>query len=196
MASTRILIAALAGTAVALSACGGNEEAAPGAPAATAPDGSMNQPVAADGAPAQTSLWRGGEVAPLDIQVAHPNGVVLQLTSLQSRQTETVVGVRILNGATNEIQLNRFNNRQGYIVVDSGERIYISPPAGNTTLAVQPGQTLEGELIFLGRLPRAQSAVLVLNENSASDNRYSRTPGFRIDLPLSTTGSQEAEAAS
>lgn len=193
MTSIRILGAALAGSALVLSACGGGDEAAPGEPAtdvaASTPGGQGEQPVAAA---SQTSLWRGGEVVPLDIQVAHPNGVVLQLTSLQSRETETAVGVRILNGAEREIQLNRVNNRHGYIVVDTGERIYISPPAGNTTLAVQPGQTLEGELVFLGRLPRGQSAVLVLNENNPTDNRYSRTPGFRIDLPLATTGAPEA----
>ena len=142
------------------------------------------------------SLWRGGQAVPLDIQVAHPNGVVLQVTSLQSREVDTVVGVRILNGADNEIQLNRFNNRQGYIVVESGERIYISPPAGNTRLAIQPGQSMEGELVFLGRLPQSSSAVLVLNENSQTDNRYTRTPGFRIDLPLASLGSAASEGAS
>jgi hypothetical protein len=40
------------------------------------------------------TLWASGERKPLDIQAAHPNGVVLQLTSLQSRPTETVIGVR------------------------------------------------------------------------------------------------------
>lgn len=134
---------------------------------------------------APTTLWNNGEASPLDIQVAHPNGVVLQLTSLQSRATETVVGVRVINGRTREVQLNRFNNnRHGYIVVDSGERIYLSPPPSNAQLAIQANQTLEGELVFLGRLPRAQSAVLVLNENGSTDSESTAQPGFRIDLPL------------
>lgn len=169
-----------------LAGCGREEPAV----AEQAPAGA--EPAATTAAPAPApsgSLWRGGQAVPLDIQVAHPNGVVLQVISLQSREMDTVVGVRILNGADNEIQLNRFNNRQGYIVVESGERIYISPPAGNTTLAVQPGQSMEGELVFLGRLPQSSSAVLVLNENSQTDNRYTRTPGFRIDLPLASLGS-------
>ena len=132
-----------------------------------------------------SSLWRGGEQVPLDIQVPHPNGTVLQLTSLQSRETETVVGIRVINGDDREIRLNRFNNnRNGFIVVDSGERIYLSPPTGNRDLAIQAGQTMEGELVFLGRLPQAQSGILILNENNSAENEYTNTPGFRINLPL------------
>lgn len=185
MASIRSCAVIVLGASLVMAGCGREER--PADETATAPVASDTSGPAAPApqpAPRSSSLWAGGEAVPLDVQVAHPNGVVLQLTSLQSRETETVVGVRILNGNNNEVQLNRFNNRQGYIVVESGERIYISPPAGNTALAIQPGQTLEGELVFLGRLPRSQSAVLVLNENSATDNRFTPTPSFRIDLPL------------
>lgn len=191
MASTRFFALALMGAALGLSACGNGSDTPEPATSAPTETAGAAQPAAQSPNAPQSSLWRGGETVPLDIQVAHPNGVVLQVTSLQSRQTDTAVGVRILNGSNNEVQLNRFNNRRGYIVVDSGERIYISPPASNTALTVQPGQTLEGELVFLGRLPRSQGAVMVLNENSSGDNQYSRTPSFRIDLPLSSAGATD-----
>jgi hypothetical protein len=169
---------------LALAACGPN--AGELSDTGTTPEGTG---VAASSAPTEetpSTLWRGGEQVPLDIQVPHPNGTVLQLTSLQSRQTETVLGIRVINGDDREIQLNRFNNnRNGYIVVDSGERIYLSPPTENRTLAIQPGQTMEGELVFLGRLPQAQSGILILNENNSAENEYTNTPGFRINLPLS-----------
>lgn len=168
---------------MAMAACGqATDEAAVPAENSAATNAS---PAQAPTAGATSALWRGGESVPLDIQVAHPNGTVLQLTSLQSRQTETVVGIRVINGDNREVKLNRFNsNRDGYIVVDSGERIYLSPPGSNSDLTVQPGQTMEGELVFLGRLPQAQNAILVLNENSATDNEHTDTPGFRINLPL------------
>jgi len=162
-----------------LGACGQEPPAADPAPGSS--------PATDSPAPAP-NLWNGGQAAPLDLQVAHPNGVVLQLTSLQSRATETVVGVRVINGRDREILLNRFNNnRHGYIVVDSGERIYLSPPPSNSRLSIQAGQTLVGELVFLGRLPAGQSAILVLNENSSVDNQHSANPAFRIDLPLQGT---------
>lgn len=179
---------ALAATFV-VSACA-PETATTDAPSAKTPEagGAPAASPTTPAAPAATALWNGGQALPLDIQVAHPNGVVLQLTSLQSRPTETVVGVRIINGRDREVELNRFNNRRdGYLVVDSGERIYLSPPPANPRLSIQAGQTLEGELVFLGRLPRGQSAILVLNENSSTDNQYTTQPGFRIDLPLQGT---------
>ncbi len=171
----------------ATSAC--NEAATDSSDTAAAPAGQPAAPAQLPAAPT-SSMWQGGERVPLDLQIAHPNGSVLQLTSLQSRETETVVGLRIINGERNEISLNRFNSRDGYIVLPSGERLYLSPPAQNSQLVIQPGQTMEGELVFLGRLPPVQSAILVLNEHSSSDNRFTRTPGFRIDLPLAAAAPQ------
>jgi hypothetical protein len=168
-----------------LAACG---QASPGEQSAA--DAAAPAPAAAadQGAENTASLWRGGAQHPLDIQSAHPNGTVLQLTSLQSRPTETVIGIRVLNGRDREIQLNRFNTRNGYIVLDTGDRLYLSPPANNTRLSIPAGQTLEGELVFLGRLPPAQSAVLILNENSSTDSQHTSQPSFRIDLPVAGAG--------
>jgi hypothetical protein len=104
-----------------------------------------------------------------------------------------VVGVRVLNGRERAVDLNRFNsNRDGYLALDTGERLYLSPPASNARLNIEAGQTLEGELVFLGRLPSSQSAVLILNENSQTDNEHTTTPGFRINLPLSAVASGAA----
>lgn len=183
----RISLVAVIGSALLAVACGQNANEPAEADAADAQTAEV--PVGAPTATtasgeAGSNLWAGGRSIPLDIQVAHPNGVVLQLTSLQSRATETAVGIRVLNGRDREVHLNRFNNRDGYIVTDTNERIYLSPPAGNTGLALPAGQTLEGELVFLGRLPQARSAILILNENSTTDSQYSTTPGFRINLPL------------
>lgn len=175
--------ATLALSALVLTAGCEQQQAEPAADVAAAGAQAAPQTNAANSAGSPT-LWQSGAQVPLDLQVAHPNGVVLQLTSLQSRDTETVVGVRVINGDDKEIRLNRFNNRDGYIVVESGERLYLSPPKGNPQLAIQPGQTLEGELVFLGRLPQTQSAILVLNENSSTDSEHTQVPGFRINLPL------------
>ncbi len=136
-------------------------------------------------------MWNGGTAGPLDVQVAHPSGVVLQLTSIQSRSTETAIGMRVINGRDREVTLNRFNtNRNGYLVLDGGERLYLSPPANNARLLIAPGQTMQGELVFLGRLPPVGNATLVLNENQSVSNEHTSTPGFRIDLPLATGAAQ------
>jgi hypothetical protein len=186
MAVSRQLTFALTG--LALSAC--NPPAADGGNAAAAAEGATAGAGAVQPA-ASVSLWNKGQVKPLEIQVAHPNGVVLQVTSLQSRATDTAVGVRVINGRKDEIDLNRWNNnRDGFLLLESGERLYLSPPTTNPRLTVPAGQTFEGELVFLGRLPAVNSGVLVLNEDSSTDNTYSTNPGFRIDLPLNQAAAQ------
>ena len=169
---------ALALPAVSLAACQ--------QPATPANDTTAAAPApAASASPATASLWNNGQAKPLDIQVAHPNGTVLQLTSLQSRPTDTAIGVRVINGRDRDVSINRFNsNRDGFILLDTGERLYLSPPATNAQLSVPAGQTFKGELVFLGRLPAVKSATLVLNENSDRDSQYTTTPGYRVDLPL------------
>lgn len=165
---------------LALAAC---EQGGDGNAAADADNATTAGAVAAT--PGGATLWNGGQAKPLDIQVAHPNGVVLQVTSLQSRQTDTAVGIRVINGRDREIDLNRFpNNRNGFLLLESGERLFLSPPASNARLTVPAGQTFEGELVFLGRLPTVRTGVMVLNEQQSGDNQYTTTPGFRIDLPL------------
>ncbi|NJC06017.1 hypothetical protein GGQ97_001810 [Sphingomonas kaistensis] len=171
----RIAVAVI-GMALAVGACGQN--AAPPAESANATAGN-------EGAAATASLWAGGAKRPLELQSAHPNGVVLQLTSLQSSPTETTIGLRVINGRDKAVELNRFNNsRNGYLVLDTGEKLYLSPPASNAKLSIEAGQTLEGQLVFLGRLPKAKTAVLVLNENGQTDSEYTNTPSYRINLPL------------
>lgn len=178
MISSRNLL--LAAGVMALAGCG-----QPASEANVAAEATPATTGAAAPAAASVSLWNNGQAKPLEIQVAHPNGVVLQVTSLQSRATSTVIGVRVINGRKDEVDLNRFNsNRDGFLLLETGERLYLSPPASNQRLTVPAGQTFEGELVFLGRLPPVKSGVLVLNENSSTDNQYTTTPEFRIDLPL------------
>lgn len=137
-------------------------------------------------------LWNNGAKRPLDAQVAHPSGVVLQLSSIQTTPAQTTIGMRVMNGREQDVDLNRFGRRNGFLLLDTGERLYLSPPPSNARVTIPAGQTFEGELVFLGRLPAAQSAVLVLNENMPTDNEYSTTPGFRIDIPLSSAASAPA----
>lgn len=142
-------------------------------------------PMGPTAAPGPSDNWNAGQIKPLSLQVAHPNGTVLQLTSIQSRDMDTAVGVRVINGRERDIDLNRFNTaRNGFLQLDTGEKLYLSPPATNNRLTVPAGQTFEGELVFLGRLPAVNSGILVLNENSSADSESTTTPGFRVDLPL------------
>lgn len=151
-------------------------------------------PAAATTVSGAAAAWNGGQPKPLSLQVAHPSGTVLQVSSIQGGDMETRVGVRVINGRDKDIDLNRFNNnRDGFLQLETGEKLYLSPPPTNTRLTVPAGQTFEGELVFLGRLPQVNSAILVLNENSSADSEHTTTPGFRVDIPLAGAANGPAQ---
>lgn len=171
----------IAGTALALAGCTvqqGNETAnAAGANAAAdmTPEG-----------PSMTAqLFGGGKPMPLTLQEAHPSGMVLQLTSIQAKETETIIGVTAMNGDSDEQQLNQWpNNRNAFLLTATGERLHLSPPPANPELAVGSGQRMNGELVFLGRLPQSDTVTLVLNDGTINRNRYDNSPSFRLAIPL------------
>lgn len=171
-----------AASSLALAACGGVKDDAqrPGDDTTEAAD------LTPEGPSITASLFGGGEPVAIDVQQAHPNGVVLQLASLQAKSSETIVKAIITNGDDSEQSLNRFgNNKQTYIVAEDGTKLYISPPTSNTKLQIPAGQRMEAELVFLGRLPKGSTASLIINDGDNTDNEYTTTPGFRIPLPLS-----------
>lgn len=167
----------------------------------TAAAGNNAQDLTPEGPSLTGRLFGGGKPVPLTIQVAHPGGLVLQLTSIQAKATETVVGVTVINGDSDEQQLNQWpNNRNAYLLAANGERLLLSPPQANPELRVGAGQRMQGELVFLGRLEKGAGATLVMNDGSDISNKYSNSPGFRIPIQLteaafSDDGSKKNRAA-
>lgn len=168
----------LAGCAGLLSACSGQGEQASDPTQAESPD------LTPEGPSLTSRLLGGGKPMPLDVQQAHPNGVVLQLTSIQVKPSETVVTATISNGDDKEQSFNKHNNKNTYIVAGDGSKLYLSPPANNAKLEVPAGQRMQAELVFLGRLENSGPATLIINDGSQSDSEYTTQPGFRIPLTL------------
>ena len=123
------------------------------------------------------------ERVPLDIQLAHPGGVVLQIDTVAVGDELTLVTTRVLNGRPRDIQLNG-GRENTFLLTDEGERLLLAPPATNTALTVPAGQSIEAALVFTGALPRGERATLVVNQRSASDNVYTDSPRFEAVLPL------------
>ena len=63
-----------------------------------------------------------GEPAPLDVQIAHPNGVVLQLLSAGASGDHVVVNARVLNGRDQEVKLAQ-GTEKSYLLTGSGEKL-------------------------------------------------------------------------
>lgn len=128
-----------------------------------------------------SKLFGGGKPMPLDVQHQSANGMILYVTSVQAKPTETVVGVKVVNGADRDIEL-RWTDQKTFLVA-GGQKFYVSPPLENRNLKVTQGTTMQGELIFLGRLPENAAVTLVLNDGQ-SDGQYNATPGVSLPLPV------------
>ena len=127
-----------------------------------------------------------GEATPLDIQLIHPGGVVLQVLSVRTGSERTEVVARIVNGRDREIDLNG-GREQTYLLTDAGEKLMLVPPPTNSRLSVPAGQTIDATLVFEGE-PSGDEAVLILNERSRSDNVHTNSPRFEAHLPLDSAG--------
>ena len=169
---------ALVAPLLALSACGSGNDQEPSDLSAE------NADMTPEGPSMMSKLIGGGKPMALDIQQAHPNGVVLQLDSIQAKPSETVITATISNGDDKEQTLNKFANKNTYIVAGDGSKLYLSPPATNEKLQIPGGQRMQAELVFLGRLPEGGPATLIINDGSQTDSQHTNQPGFRIVLPL------------
>ncbi|MHA6318510.1 hypothetical protein ACXYN8_12725 [Altererythrobacter sp. CAU 1778] len=168
----------LATMALALSACGSiktDEEAEAG---------TEEVDMTPEGPSVASRLFGAGEPMPLDIQVAHPNKTVVQLTSLQVKPSETIIHAIISNGRDREIELNSYSQNNTYIVTGDGQKLYLSAPPTNSDLTIQPGQRIEADLVFLGELPKGTDATLMINNGNQTSNEYTSNPGFRLVLPV------------
>ena len=166
--------------ATALAAACGVKETGEGAEA----DSTKAADMTPEGPSILSKLVGGGKPMPLDIQQPHANGLVLQLDSIQAKPTETVITATIINGDDRENSLNKYSNKNTYIVSADGSKLYLSPPTANEKLNVPAGQRMQAELVFLGRLSPEGQATLIVNDGSQTDSQNTTTPGFRIPLPL------------
>lgn len=121
--------------------------------------------------------------APLDIQLVHSGGAVMQIDSVSVGDDVTLVQARILNGRPRDIELNG-GRESTFLLTDAGEKLLLAPPTTNTALTVPAGQSIDAALVFTGALPRGERATLVVNQRSAPDNVYTNSPRFEAVLPL------------
>lgn len=103
----------------------------------------------------------------LNLEQRHANGVVVRLTGIRFTPTSTTVSIEAFNGFTDEVALNE---REMALVDDLDHPYPFRPPADNARLVVKPGETLRGDLAFLGR-PDENTTALRLVINSLNPPR-------------------------
>jgi len=192
-----VALALLALATLALAGCkdqAASPEAPPGAPA-PAPVAPPAPPVApvAPAAPAAepTAAAAAAPAAaprklPLAVQGVAPAGVTVRVKGVELGSDATVLDVSIsfANRITDSTMLALADT---FLEDESGARLHIKRPDGNRDITIREGQTLDGQLVFLGSVPAtAHKLRLVFNDGNDGDNIVA--PGLVMELPLQAGG--------
>ncbi|MCE1192453.1 MAG: DUF4352 domain-containing protein [Acidovorax sp.] len=187
----RAAAAAMAAAALLLAAC--KEPAAPQpkvsaaaepapAPAAAPPAPAPAAAPAAQPAPAAPAAAAAPRKQTLAIQGVAPAGVTVRVKGVEMGADATVLDVSIsfANRITDTTMLALADT---YLQDESGARLHIKRPDNNRDITLREGETLDGQLVFLGAVaPSARKLKLVFNDGNQGDNIVA--PGLVIDLPL------------
>lgn len=118
----------------------------------------------------------------LSIQGVAPAGVTVRVKSVEIGGDATVLDVSIsfANRITDSTMLALADT---YLQDENGARLHIKRPENNRDMTIREGQTLDGQLVFMGAVaPSARKLKLVFNEGNDGDNIVA--PGLVVDLPL------------
>lgn len=155
------------------------------ASAASAASTASTAPAASTSALASTASTASTKVpqrVPLQVQGVAAAGVTVRVKAVEMGADATVLDVSIsfANRITDSTMLALADT---YLQDEGGARLHIKRPDSNRDLTIREGQTLDGQLVFMGAVaPTARKLKLVFNEGHEGDNLVA--PGLVVDLPL------------
>ncbi|WP_164928866.1 hypothetical protein [Gloeobacter violaceus] len=172
---------AVASTPLAAGAAQSGASAVPGPDSAAAPSTpaeSMPQ-AAAPAGPTPPQPPAGGNTIEVNLQTNHPNGSVMRLSKVTYNEDNIALEMTVTNGHNEQIQLNF---RDDMLVKDDlGNRYNPAPPPSNPKVTVNPGATIKGQFVFIGRIaPGARNITLTTNSVLGSDWKRSDRPKMII----------------
>ena len=170
------------GAAGALSACSEKANAPTVAPpppaAATAPQAAPPGPAATMGAAPATAARR----VPLNVQGVASAGVTVRVKGIELGEDATVLKVSI-SYASRIASSTTMALTDTFLEDEKGNRLMLKRPETNRDLSIRDGDTMDGELVFLGAVaPGTTMLKLVFNESNQPDNVAG--PGLVMQLPL------------
>ena len=120
-------------------------------------------------------------------QANHASGSTLRLTSVTFGDDVTEVGIEVVNGADNEVDLSGSSDR-ARLADETGREYPLLPPQANPGLDIPEGQSLRGTLRFAGRVPASvQRLTFQTNPEYGGDEDYSRDLRFALEIPLTSS---------
>ena len=148
----------------------------------TAPAEVTQPPVAAVASAAPAAAEAGRKVV-VNAQASSPMGLTVRVKQVELAADATILTVSISLGGDQTI-FTSLVDANTYLLDEAGNRLMPKLPEDNRFLRVRKGETLEGELVFMGALPaNARQVEWVINEGNAPDNTSG--PGLKLSLPIS-----------
>ncbi|RYF43988.1 MAG: hypothetical protein EOO25_01250 [Comamonadaceae bacterium] len=182
---TLLLLLGAAGVLAACSEKSPTPAAAPSAAAAPAmaPAPQASPPGAMGAAPATTPANSAGvRSIPLSIQGVASAGVTVRVKNIELGEDATVLKVSI-SYASRIASSTTMALTDTFLEDEKGHRLMLKRPESNRDLSIRDGDTMDGELVFLGAVaPGTTTLKLVFNESNQPDNVAG--PGLVMQLPL------------
>lgn len=120
---------------------------------------------------------------PSNVQATAAVGVVVRVKEVVAAEDVTLVTVSAsYSGETSFLEL-AYTDSGTYLQDENGQKYPLRSPEDNPNLRISRGDTMQGRLVFLGRVaPESKKIKLVFNEGRAGSDTSG--PGLSIDVPL------------
>lgn len=124
---------------------------------------------------------------PSNVQATAAVGVVLRVKDVVLAEDVTLVTVSAsYSGETPFLEL-AYTDSGTYLQDENGQKYPLRSPQDNPNLRIARGDTMQGRLVFLGRVaPESRQIRLVFNEGR--DGGDTGGPGLSVDIPLTPKG--------
>ena len=120
--------------------------------------------------------------APVNVQAVSPGGLSVRVKKVELGEDATILTVNA-SFASRTANYAALASADTFIEDADGKRLMLKRPEGNRYLKVMNGDTMEGQLVFLGAVaPSADQIQLVMNHGNLPDD--ANGPGISITLPL------------
>ena len=122
---------------------------------------------------------------PSNVQATAAVGVVVRVKEVVAAEDVTLVTVSAsYSGETSFLEL-AYSDSGTYLQDENGQKYPLRSPEDNPNLRISRGDTMQGRLVFLGRVaPESKKITLVFNEGRAGSD--TNGPGLSIDVPLTS----------
>lgn len=121
---------------------------------------------------------------PASVQATAEAGVVVRVKEIAVAEDVTLVTISAsYSGRADSLRL-AWGHSPTYLEDENGQRFPLQRPDDNPWLDIQNNKTMQGRLVFLGRIaPESKQVKLVFNEGNEGDTNLG--PGLSLVIPLS-----------